>query len=192
MSPTGAAKAARRDPEGRKRAIVVAACELIAEVGVGRVTHRLVAARAGVPLGATTYYFRSLDELVEAALRHAAELSEAVLGEWLAAVETAEPAELPAVLARLTAEYVRDPERVTLDTELYVGAAHEERLRPLAREWVDGLVAALTPAAGAPAARAVAAYLDGVVLHAFILGRHVDVPETHAALAALLLRRRRD
>jgi DNA-binding transcriptional regulator YbjK len=175
-----------RDPEGRKRAIVEAACGLIAEVGVGRLTHRLVAARAGVPLGATTYYFRSLDELVEAALRHATELSDRVLAEWLAAVEAAEEAELPDVLARLTAEYVRDADRVTLDTELYVGAAHEERLRPLARAWVDGLVAALTPTAGAPAARAVAALLDGVVLHACILGRRVDVPETRVALAALL------
>ena len=37
----------RRDPEGRRRAIVAAAAEIIVEPG-GTLTHRLVAARAGV------------------------------------------------------------------------------------------------------------------------------------------------
>ncbi|MFB9840394.1 TetR/AcrR family transcriptional regulator, partial [Actinoallomurus acaciae] len=62
----------RRDPEGRRRAIVDAACALIPEVGVGGLTHRAVAARAGVQLGSTTYHFATLDDLSRAALAHAA------------------------------------------------------------------------------------------------------------------------
>ncbi len=59
----------RRDPEARRREIVTAAAELIVEVGAEAVTHRKVAARAGVPLGATTQYFDTLDDLRSAAFR---------------------------------------------------------------------------------------------------------------------------
>lgn len=52
----------RRDPEARRREIVTAAAELIVEVGAEAVTHRMVAARADVPLGATTQYFDTLDD----------------------------------------------------------------------------------------------------------------------------------
>lgn len=46
-----------------------AAAELAAEVGAGAVTHRAVAARAGVPLSTTSYFFDSIDDLVTEALR---------------------------------------------------------------------------------------------------------------------------
>ena len=39
------------------------------QVGAGAVTHRAVAARAGVPLSTTSYFFSSIDELVTEALR---------------------------------------------------------------------------------------------------------------------------
>lgn len=45
-----------------------AAAELASEVGAGSVTHRAVAARAGVPLSTTSYFFSSIDELVTEAL----------------------------------------------------------------------------------------------------------------------------
>ncbi|WCD93179.1 TetR/AcrR family transcriptional regulator [Microbacterium sp. nov. GSS16] len=60
----------RRDPEARRIAILDATAELILEIGVSAVTHRLIAARAGVPLGATTQYFTTLDELRSQALHH--------------------------------------------------------------------------------------------------------------------------
>lgn len=46
---------------------------MIGEVGTAGLTHRAAAAKAGVPLGSTTYYFSDLDELLEAALRTVAE-----------------------------------------------------------------------------------------------------------------------
>ena len=57
-----------RDPEGRKRAIVQAAAELIMELGISNITHRKIAERAGVPLGSTTQYFATLDDLRHAAI----------------------------------------------------------------------------------------------------------------------------
>jgi len=64
-------RAPRRQSRGAQRrdAIVRAAAELILAEGPAGVTHRTVAARADVPLAATTYYFSGLDELVETAGR---------------------------------------------------------------------------------------------------------------------------
>jgi DNA-binding transcriptional regulator YbjK len=46
-----------------------AAVDLVADGGPKAVTHRAVAARAGVPQASTTYYFSSIQELTDEALR---------------------------------------------------------------------------------------------------------------------------
>jgi DNA-binding transcriptional regulator YbjK len=64
----------RASAQRRRDALLRAAAELAAELGAGAVTHRAVAARAGVPLSTTSYFFSSIDELVtEALLAGAAE-----------------------------------------------------------------------------------------------------------------------
>lgn len=64
------AKTHRASAQRRRAALLQAAAELAAEVGAGAVTHRAVAARAGVPLSTTSYFFSSIDELVTEALRN--------------------------------------------------------------------------------------------------------------------------
>ncbi|PZF79497.1 TetR/AcrR family transcriptional regulator [Jiangella anatolica] len=54
--------------EQRRTALVRAAAELLQSGGLEAVAHRAVAARAAVPLGATTYYFADLTELRRAAV----------------------------------------------------------------------------------------------------------------------------
>jgi DNA-binding transcriptional regulator YbjK len=54
----------RAGAEQRRRAILEAALRLIVREGVRAVRHRAVAKEAGVPLSATTYYFRDIDELI--------------------------------------------------------------------------------------------------------------------------------
>ena len=71
---------AKRDPEGRRRAIIEAAAEIIAREGTRKLTHRRVAQQAGVPLGSTTQYFSSIDELHRAALAELARLIEEETG----------------------------------------------------------------------------------------------------------------
>lgn len=58
--------------ERRRDAILDAAVALLAEEGFGALSHRAVATRAGVPLAATTYYFRSREDLVGQAVARAA------------------------------------------------------------------------------------------------------------------------
>ncbi len=57
-------------PKGERRryALVCAAAELLCEGGFEAVRHRAVADRAGLPLASTTYYFSSLEELIENAV----------------------------------------------------------------------------------------------------------------------------
>ena len=69
--------AVTRKGERRRYALVTAAAELLCEGGFDAVRHRAVADRAGLPLASTTYYFSSLEELVEQAVE-AAELRERV------------------------------------------------------------------------------------------------------------------
>jgi DNA-binding transcriptional regulator YbjK len=59
-------------PKGERRryALVRAAAELLCEGGFEAVRHRAVADRAGIPLASTTYYFSSLDELIENAVEY--------------------------------------------------------------------------------------------------------------------------
>jgi DNA-binding transcriptional regulator YbjK len=59
------------DPTHRDR-IADAALAIVLEQGVAAVSHRAVADRAGVPLGSTTYHFKSLDDLLVTARTRAA------------------------------------------------------------------------------------------------------------------------
>ena len=61
----------------RRAALIEAAADLLLEQGLAALSHRAVAARAGLPLAATTYYFASVDDLRDEALEHVAD-------EWLA------------------------------------------------------------------------------------------------------------
>jgi DNA-binding transcriptional regulator YbjK len=54
----------RIDGKARREEIIKAAQRLIAREGVRAVRHRSVASEAGVPLSATTYYFRDIHELI--------------------------------------------------------------------------------------------------------------------------------
>ncbi|QQD20656.1 TetR family transcriptional regulator [Oceanospirillaceae bacterium ASx5O] len=57
-------KASRAKSEHRRRLILEAALRIVVRDGVRGIRHRAVAAEAEVPLAATTYYFRDIDELI--------------------------------------------------------------------------------------------------------------------------------
>src|SRR3954447_1810815 len=66
-------RAAAPRGQARRGRIVEAALAVIARVGPDGLTHRLVAAEANLPLAATTYWFASKEDMVRAALQHAAD-----------------------------------------------------------------------------------------------------------------------
>ena len=61
------------NPE-RRTQILHAAVDILADIGVGGVTHRQVDARAGLPPGTTSNYFRTRVALLEAVTSHVADL----------------------------------------------------------------------------------------------------------------------
>src|SRR3954451_18472901 len=84
MSADGGGVRRARGPgdPGRRERIAEAAIAVVAERGVEGVTHRAVAAAAGVPLGSTTYHFATLDDLLVVALRTAADHNVSRMREW--------------------------------------------------------------------------------------------------------------
>lgn len=151
----------RRDPEARRRAIILAAAELIVEVGADGITHRMVAARANVPLGATTQYFDTLDHLRAAALRALADEVDARLDGVRIAL--AQRGASPAVIADLIAEGLDDADAVKADRAVVTAAIHDPRLRKLARHLSEQLVAFLEPTYGLDRATAAMIFIDGVM-----------------------------
>jgi DNA-binding transcriptional regulator YbjK len=174
----------RRNPEARRRAITDAAVTCIAEVGIGAVTHRQIARRAGVPLGSTTYYFPTLADLVEAALSQVAASSRADVDTAHAALQATDD---PAVALRAFIEaFLADRPRAVVEYELYLAAARSDQLKPVARVWLDGLRATLAELTDATAARALAALIDGMLVQALVTGEPLD-GETFEATARRLL-----
>ncbi|MBM1192778.1 TetR family transcriptional regulator [Pseudomonas weihenstephanensis] len=57
-------KASRHGSEQRRQLILDAAMRIVVRDGVRGVRHRAVAGEAGVPLSATTYYFKDIDDLI--------------------------------------------------------------------------------------------------------------------------------
>jgi DNA-binding transcriptional regulator YbjK len=157
--------------------------EVIAEAGVGRTTHRAVAARAGLPLGATTYYYPTLDDLIAAGLRHAVDTLRSDLDRW--AVRLRAAPDLPAELTALTREYLADRRQVRLEYELCVAAARDSALRPLAEIWMRGLPEILEPYVGAAAGRDISALLDGFILLALVTESELDADGLTAAVRRL-------
>src|SRR6266540_3649893 len=134
--------------ERRFEALVDAAAALLEEQGFAAVTHRAVAARAGLPLAATTYYFGSLDELVERALgrlaRRHLDRARALASAFPPVTPGAQapPGELAARLIALVtgSEEAADQAGMLLFYERYVQAGRRPQLRPLVDAWNAELV----------------------------------------------------
>ena len=175
---------ARRDPEARRRTIVTATVRAIAEVGVGNVTHRQIARLAGVPLGSTTYYFPTLDDLVTAALREAIEYARADLEAW--AEELTVSRDVAGTFVDVATRYMSDRDQVLLEYELYLAAARSPELRPMAQLWIDGLRGICARFAGKDRGFALAALIDGHLLQALVTGEPLDADALRAGVERLL------
>ena len=174
----------RPDPEARRREIVAAAAELIVEIGVNAITHRLIAARAGVPLGATTQYFATLDDLRSAALHHLVTEVDARI-DGIRSVLEARGA-TPAVLAELIVNGLADARALEADRAVVTAAIDDPQLRALARRWSERMISFLVPQHGIERATAATVFIDGVLWHARIHDRPLNAALIEDALAGIL------
>ena len=174
----------RRDPEARRHEIVVAAAELIVEVGVSAVTHRMIAARAGVPLGATTQYFATLDDLRSEALHHLVTEVDAGIDDIRIALE--QRGAPPAVLAELLEQGLADARALEADRAVVTAAIDDPQLRALARRWSDRMIGFLVPDYGIERATAASVFIDGVLWHARIHDEPLSTTLIENALTGIL------
>ncbi|WP_298440957.1 TetR/AcrR family transcriptional regulator [Gordonia sp. (in: high G+C Gram-positive bacteria)] len=162
----------KRDPNGRREQIVGAAADLLRDGGA-KLTHRLVAQKAGVPLGSTTYYFASLDDLTAAALELLAAGVDADLAETTDLLAASDRS--PETVARLFHDYLTDTDRVRTEVALYIGALARPELVALSRRWFDGLVTLLSTLTDPTTARLLAVFVDGACMHAALHDEPLDL-----------------
>lgn len=178
MTPT------TRDPSNRREQIVVAAAELLC-TGDGKLTHRKVAEHAGVPLGSTTYYFASLDDLVAAALQALAERVEADLAESAELLAASDGT--PESVARLFHDYLTDGDRVRTEIALYLAAVTRPELAPLSHRWFTGLVDVLATLTDRRTATVMAVFVDGACMHAALQDEPLDLSLVEDLTRSLML-----
>ncbi|WP_290513288.1 TetR family transcriptional regulator [Aeromicrobium sp.] len=113
----------------RRDELLNAAIELFAEGGSRSITHRAVAAKAGLPPATTTYYFESIDDLIREALA-------AHIQQWtndlenLAQVEVRADVSLDDAADFINAVFAaRGPEVAALELSIFLAAARVPELR---------------------------------------------------------------
>lgn len=165
-------KRAKRDPEGRKRAIAQAVARLLITEGNQHITHRKVAQEAGVPLGSTTQYFANITELLHAGYEVLAEKIDEDYQVLLRALQEHQ-GDLDAMVNYLFA-YLDNGEEVRRDMALYSAAVKDPALRSLARTSFERFIEGLKVYMAEDQALAVAIFMDGVILQTSTYDRPLD------------------
>jgi TetR/AcrR family transcriptional regulator, regulator of biofilm formation and stress response len=181
----------------RREALLEAVLRIVAEVGADAVTHRRVASVAGLPLASTTYWFRSKEHLLTAALEHAAKRDIARLQSYLAGpVGDADPVDtaVGAILDPLDEGLQASRGSLVATYALLLEAARRPALRAVARGWTDAYLDALgrlLALAGSGQPRADAELLlsaaDGLLIEQLASGSAADLAPRLRRLAVALL-----
>jgi DNA-binding transcriptional regulator YbjK len=150
----------------RRELVLDAAVAVIAADGAGVLTHRAVAATAGVSLASVTYYFPGIAELRQAAFDHAGSR----IGLAFRALVDAHH-DQPDLLPELTGNHAKTlVEASRQDSlavfEMILAASHEEELQPTVKELDGHLADLLAPYVGdRETALLVTAGIQGLILN---------------------------
>jgi DNA-binding transcriptional regulator YbjK len=192
-------KLAREDGQeitARERPLMEATLRIIGRAGIDRVTHRAVAAEAGMSLGAVTHHFATRDILVDAALRFALTREVGRL-QTLSLTLQSKAFDVGAWIEQLVGWYGQElktqPDVHIACYEVFLAAARSERYRPIVAEWFDtwrqsselALRAAGSTSPGAHAELFVST-LIGMLLQQLAIPRRSFRQETRAALLELV------
>lgn len=177
----------------RRELLLDATLAIIAERGIAGVTHRSVAAAAGVPHSSTTYFFDSLDDMIGEAVAHAMATEFARLQEFRALLESG--GNSPGAAIDEFVEIVRQQsdENSVAQFEIYLFASRHPALRVHVERILDETRAIAadvlrTNGVNDPhAAAAVVALIDGFTLHRIARSEVVQYQSLAHALRAALI-----
>lgn len=143
----------------RRDALLDATIRVLEQGGPAAVSHRSVAAEAGVPLSAATYYFSSLDDLYRSALTRATDAQLPLIRSL------GHPARLRELAAALHDWAIVDHASAVAQYELMFLAMRDGAVSDDAARWYDALEAALATRGLAGDELARAAYaIDGLLM----------------------------
>lgn len=164
---TASVKKPRRRPGERRQQVLDGTIQVLIEDGVEGLSHRRVAKAAGVPLSATTHYYATRDDLLEAAF---VEVITGVIGnfrKWFEALP--EDADLIAMLAQHVADSVEKRDEVILLVELWVAAIRRETLRARFADWNEAWAEVLQSRMDPVGARVMSKMLGGLAQQSLCL-----------------------
>lgn len=183
QTPAGSRLGRRNDPDRRDR-IIDACLDVIARAGVAGTSHRKVAAEARVPLGAMTYYFDGIDELLrEAFTRFAVTVSDR-FERRMADAKDAEAARA-AVIAIILEDVFGDDRELILSHELYTLAAREAAFRSITSAWMLRSRTALERHFDPETARLLDALIEGLTIHRALDAEARDPHEVERAVTRI-------
>lgn len=175
---------APRDPERRKRQIAEAAAELISQEGTRHLTHRRVAEHAGVPLGSTTQYFKSIDDLRHAGLALLAEQIALRNQEMLARVGSRKMG--VEMLCDFVVAYLADERQVSTDAMFYAAAVSDPEVSGLWKRALVENAQDYAPLIGLERLQILSTFLTGLIIDTAIYGASYDSDTIRAAIVALV------
>lgn len=127
---------ARAPPADRRTALLEATLQLVGEGGLSAVTHRAVERAAGLPHGSTTYYFKTKQQLLEAAVERLLEVDRAradevvhAISRTLASRRPLAQLDLDAIAAAIVAWLEQDRVYQLARYELFVESARRPELK---------------------------------------------------------------
>jgi len=158
----------------RRQLLLQTTLRLIADEGIDAVSHRSVAQAAGVPLGSTTYWFASRQDMLREALEDFARLEIESLRERLGAVlgrRLSRKRLVDEFTDLLVAQLGDDRWRTVAQYAFLNEAARQPELEPVCREWtaawqeaLEEVFVSLSALDPALEARMFLAMLDGLLL----------------------------
>lgn len=165
-------------PADRRTALLESTLQLIGTGGLAAVSHRKVEAHAGLPHGSTTYYFKTKQQLLDAAVDHLLAIDQSRADQIIHAITAAlaprnalDELDLDAVAAGIVGWIEHDRVLQVARYELTVEAARQPALGDAMRRGADAFLRVLQPlvvAAGSRHperdARVVLAMANGLML----------------------------
>lgn len=147
-------------------ALLEAALRVVAKEGVRGVTHRKVAAEAGVSLSATSYHLSSIESLIhESFIRFVDSMLERLTPRLL---KSDTPDEMADALIFSLDTILEDQDNVILMYELYAQGARDPEYRKLINRWSDVVRKAIEMNFPPPEAALSDMMLEGLVFECFL------------------------